>query len=987
MMMCSIAFAQAVWIVNTSADDIIGTCDATHCSLREALIASNANAPGPDSIIFNIPGPGQHTILLNTVLPAILDSHTIVNGTSQPGNNPMRGNIIIDGSNLVGVADHGMVIYRSHTKIYGLQIQNFPADGIQIFGGFGDAAQLSDIQFGESGNGNVIISNGGYGIEGPIDRDVILKSNYIGTDLAFTPGLGNGLDGVFFDVRSGQNVIIGGTGPDVNYFCSNEYSGLKVNIILGQPDWTGNMSIIGNRIGTDATGTIDLGNTGAVDGGGLRGGGILISGDGALTIGGGGDSANIIAFNYNGIYHDSFNQKKFNQNRWYCNTNGGIALANGANDGITTPNSICVSDGVVNGIADPNVRIDIFDIDTSLCPGGIPCQGNMLIGSTMSDAAGFWVFNGAGITLGSTISALAVDAVGNTSEFSNCSDYVKVEISNSGPYCPGDTIFLTATLSGNVANAVFEWQDPAGFVFSTEQSPWYLSDRDGQYELYVTFGNCEFPGRFTDVIINPVTTFEITDFCLGDSWVINGNTYDIDNTMGTEVLVGANRWGCDSIVEIDMEFNPSIEGKITTNKRFACEGDSVEVRIEAVPGTFGPYQVIYTDGTGTIDTLDNVFNGYVFKQEVTQDLFFEVLEINSFLTICEALIGPSDSVFVSRLNISPVISDYDSFGVSCKGAEDGVIILNAADAFGEITYEWSPVNLQGDIVTGLRSGTYKVTVTDESGCFVVYDTVLTEPIGIEPLLEIMDPSCRGAADGVVLIDTAYNVEGQLFWSADSVTFEPVTEYPLVIDTFTSGVKSIYFTDDGDCVVQVRLIMPRGQVPVVDAGGGKSMASGDSVLLGFDTDIDNPQILWSPPEFFDCPTCSNPMASPPFTQYVTVYLENDQGCSGRDSVLIQVFIPKRAYIPNVFSPNGDGINDFFTIYTNEFGEMIESIIVVNRGGVTVFGGNELNLSDPGDAWDGRFKGKLLNPGVFTYLVRIRYEDQQVIPFSGTVTLIR
>ncbi len=985
-LMCGITFSQNIWTVNTADDMDDGACNAAHCSLREALDDANTNS-GPDSIVFNIPGAGVHTILLDFPLPAILDSNTSINGASQPGNNPMAGNIVIDGSNLGGIADHAIVIYRSHTKIYGLQIQNFPADGIQIFGGFGDAAQLLDIHIGAIGKGNVIVSNDGYGIEGPIDQLVTLKSNYIGTDLAFTPGLGNGLDGVFLDVLSGENVIIGGTGNDRNYFCSNGYSGLNVNIILNQPNWTGNMSIIGNRFGTDNTGMIDLGNVGAVNGGGFRGGGIFISGEGALTIGGAGASANTIAFNYNGIYHDAFDLKKFNQNHWYCNSNGGIELTNGANNGIATPNNICVSAGVVVGAADPNVTVEIFDIDTSLCQGGIPCQGDNLIGATTSDASGFWVYNDASIVLGATISAIAIDALGNTSEFSDCSDYVQVEISNSGPYCPGDTIFLTAVLSGNVANAVFEWQDPAGFIFSTEQSPWYVSDRDGQYELYVTFGNCEFPGRFTDVVINPITTFFITDFCAGDSWVINGNTYDKDNTVGTEVLVGANRWGCDSIVEIDMEFNPSILGRITTDKRFVCEGDSVDVRIEAIPGTFGPYQVIYTDGTGSIDTLNDIFNGHVFRQEVTQDLYFDVLEINSQLTICEAIIGTSDSVFLSRLNISPIISDYDSFGVSCKGAEDGIIVLNAADAFGEITYMWSPVNLNGDANAGLGSGPYSVTVSDDAGCIIEFDTVLTEPVGPEPLLEIMDPSCRGASDGVVLIDTVYNVEGQLLWSGDSVNFDPVTSYPLVIDTFTSGVKSLYFKDDGDCVARVRFIMPRGQVPFVKTDGGKSIASGDSVLVGFDTDIENPQIFWSPPEFFSCPTCANPMASPPFTQYVTVTLINDQGCSATDSLLIQVFIPKRAYIPNVFSPNGDGVNDFFTIYTNEFGVDIESIIIVNRGGVTVFGGTNLSLNDPTDAWDGTFQNRLLNPGVFTYLVRIRYQGDQVIPFSGTITLIR
>ena len=983
--------AQAIQTVNTTDDLDDGVCNGAHCSLREAINASNINL-GPDSIIFNIPGAGPHVINLDPsmgALPGILDSNTVINGTSQPGNFPMAGQVIIDGSALSNIAEHGLVVYRSHTKINGLQIQNFPGDGIQIFGGFGDAAQLSDIHIGATNKGNIIINNDGYGIEGDIDRLATVRGNYLGTDLAFNSGLGNGLDGLYLKMRSGTGVVIGGTtAAQRNYACQNGYSGMRLEIILGQPDWTGDLQVTGNHIGTDATGTMDLGNAGGIVGGGNAGGGIFISGEGAMTIGGPGNLANVIAFNYDGIYHNSFDLKTFNENHWYCNTNGGIALVNGANNDITTPNSICVGDGLVNGLADPNVTIEIFDIDTNACPGGIPCQGNELIGSTTADANGYWIWNGP-VTPGSTVSVLAIDAMGNVSEFSTCADYVTVNIYNTGPFCRDqDTILLFADLSGNVQNATFEWLAPGGLWISGDQNAKATTwDRPGTYELYVTFGDCQYPVQTTEVEILIEPTVIITDFCLGDSWTVNGNTYDENNTNGMEIIENGAANGCDSIMIFDMELNPSILGRLTSDRRVVCRGDSVEIRVEAIPGTFGPYDVVYSDGSGGTDTLFGIYNGHTFMQEVDQDLYFEVIDIETPFSICDPIVGTSDSVFVSDLGIDPVVSNYDGYGVSCKGAEDGSIALNVSGAFGMVTYDWDPVFLDGDSVTDLRAAVYDVTVTDEAGCTAAFDTVLTEPIGPEPILEITEPTCFGAQDGILWVDTVFDVTGQLMYSIDTFNFYPVTGFPLVIDTISAGVFSLYLADDGDCIAEFRVLMPNGQTPFVDAGGTLSIARGDSVELAYSTDIVDPNIQWSPPDVVGCPGCPVTMASPPFTQYVSVYLENDEGCAGEDSVLIQVFIPKRAYIPNVFSPNGDDINDYFSIHTNEFGAAIESIIVLNRGGVTVFSGQELPLNDEGSAWDGTFKGVLLNPGVYTYLIKIRFLDGQVIPFSGTVTLLR
>ncbi len=203
--------AQAIWVVNTTDDSVDGVCNAAHCSLGDAIEAANGNA-GPDSIVFNIPGAGPHLIQqMAAPLPEITDPELVINGTSQAGNFPMDGQIVIDGSSLAGTNDNGLRIQVGDVRVYGLQIQNFPASGIYVEGGvMGAPAYLSRITIGAQDRGNVLIGNRFHGIEGDFAGDISIQSNFVGTDLAFSPGLGNGSDGVQMRMSTGANSIVGG---------------------------------------------------------------------------------------------------------------------------------------------------------------------------------------------------------------------------------------------------------------------------------------------------------------------------------------------------------------------------------------------------------------------------------------------------------------------------------------------------------------------------------------------------------------------------------------------------------------------------------------------------------------------------------------------------------------------------------------------------------------------------------------------------------
>ncbi|MGB6836290.1 MAG: hypothetical protein WBF66_01130 [Dehalococcoidia bacterium] len=226
-----------------------GICDdgSGSCTLRAAIEQANANA-GTDTIEFDIPGAGPHTISPGSALPTITDPVTI-DGTSEPdfAGTPV---IELDGSGAFGT--DGLNITAGSSTVKGLVINSFGGAGIALS------------------------TNGGNTIEG----------NYIGTDVTGTAALGNER-GVAIEESS--NNTIGGTTPAArNIISGNEMKGVLISFGFGILPSGGNQ-VQGNYIGTDVTGTSALANgdgvyiSGASDntiGGTVSGAGNVISGNG-----------------------------------------------------------------------------------------------------------------------------------------------------------------------------------------------------------------------------------------------------------------------------------------------------------------------------------------------------------------------------------------------------------------------------------------------------------------------------------------------------------------------------------------------------------------------------------------------------------------------------------------------------------------------------------------------------------------------------------
>lgn len=143
-------------------------------------------------------------------------------------------------------------------------------------------------------------------------------------------------------------------------------------------------------------------------------------------------------------------------------------------------------------------------------------------------------------------------------------------------------------------------------------------------------------------------------------------------------------------------------------------------------------------------------------------------------------------------------------------------------------------------------------------------------------------------------------------------------------------------------------------------------------------------MWDPAGTLDNPGISNPLSTPEQTTIYTVKVTDFNGCTGTDTVQVTVRQPEcdmpYIFIPNAFTPNGDGNNDVLYVRGVIIDEM--QLLIYNRWGEKVF---ESNIQSSG--WDGTFKNKELPPDVYGYYLFVRCENGDTLTKKGNITLLR
>ncbi len=482
---------------------VTNTSDSGAGSFRQALLDANA-APGLDTIAFNIPGAGVHTITAATVLPDITDP-VLIDGYTQPGSAP-NTNALNAGINAV------LQIELAITSGGDLHIAA-GADGTTIRG------LVINNQFDEI---SVVANN------------VTIAGNFIGTDASGTVGK-RGTIGIVAQSTASNLTVGGPAAADRNLISGHVFYGVQ----LQAPSTTGHL-IQGNYIGTDITGTLsldspsslqlalaDMGNVSVLDnliagntGGGvhtignvtLRGNligtkrdgtsalpngyGVLLQGPGSTVGGSAAGQPNIIAFNtgigVNVDYASSGN--RISQNSIYSNgalgidlTGTGIPLPNDAGDPDSNAGNlgqnypVITSVGIASGTAtisgtinsNPSTALHLEFFANATCDASGYGEGQTFIGAAdvSTDASGNASFGPlvfSGVPLGqAVITSTATSTTGGTSEFSQCPAAIAAAtstalVSSINPSTVGQSVTFTATVTGASPTGSVQFKDGAG---------------------------------------------------------------------------------------------------------------------------------------------------------------------------------------------------------------------------------------------------------------------------------------------------------------------------------------------------------------------------------------------------------------------------------------------------------------------------------------------------------------------------------------------
>ena len=339
----------------------------------------------------------------------------------------------------------------------------------------------------------------------------------------------------------------------------------------------------------------------------------------------------------------------------------------------------------------------------------------------------------------------------------------------------------------------------------------------------------------------------------------------------------------------------------------------------------GNYQVFVTDTAGCIDTIDVVIN------EPTA-------------------IGLNDTI------VNPL----------CNGGSNGSITVNAFGGTPGYTYSWG-----GNQLSGLTQGTYSIIVTDSNNCIYTDSFTLVEPDSMQLILDTMPASC-GLNDGMIWAIVQGGTPGYTYnWTPGGLGTD-------TLDNIGTGMYTVLVTDVNGCTAIDSIFV--SETPNFTVDFSLSPSSGIAPLnVSFTNNSTNCVTYYWDFGNGDTSTVQHPSSltyTTDSTYTVTLIACNAGGCCDTVTHTIIVETNSICSFANVFTPNGDGMNDVFEVDCERIVEF--NIVIFNRWGNKMFESNDINNS-----WD----GENAPDGTYFYIIKAIGLDDIVWDKQGSVSLIR
>lgn len=513
---------------------------------------------------------------------------------------------------------------------------------------------------------------------------------------------------------------------------------------------------------------------------------------------------------------------------------------------------------------------------------------------------------------------------------------------------------------------------------------------EGRYQVKVKDSiDCEY--TFDAVVNADVTMFANPDIvrpdCYGNSngkitihasagdtpytYAINTEPFKSDSTFknllaGKYILHVKDSSGCILDTTINVEQPNPVGGSMVIVPSINCTSNNGQITVKANGGNV-PY--MYSIDSGSNYQASNIF--------ATRAGVYSIIIKDS--TGCSAKITDTVPAIDNKLLV-----DLGPDKTICEGSS-ATITLHSSQPVAIYNYNpsggLSVVTSQTIIATPLDTTTYIILA--KTNVCQGYDTITVNVLH-KPVADAGNDTVICNNTYAILHGNAKNISGSVnyLWMASPDIVNPNSQITIArpqnirANRYRLEVRDNYgcnFKSYDEVIVTMRpLFIPfAGNDTVASIGQPHQLHGNDGGV----------QYLWSPASVLNNPALQNPIAILQTDTKFTLTVKDSLGCIGTSSVLVKVYKGVTFYIPNAFTPNGDGINETFKPIAPGI-KQINYFRIYNRWGKLMFEtNNALN------GWDGKYLGTPQPTAVYVWIIKGIDITGKIIEQKGTVTLIR
>lgn len=562
--------------------------------------------------------------------------------------------------------------------------------------------------------------------------------------------------------------------------------------------------------------------------------------------------------------------------------------------------------------------------------------------------------------------------------------------------------------SGGEADAVLTWVG-TGVDQSGNFDPNVAGVGEHEIIINYKYQNCEESDTtIIEVKAVPVSMFEADqNICAGETidlnftgtfvdmidykWTISGGT--IENVAGQYQATFNNPgdFSIELIVEEDGCESESFELEIKVDQplqepNFSCDAKSDAVTFSWTDVDCAKEYIIFVNDV-QVTTQSNT--------EYTVENLMENENVNLKITaISECACGDETFEFncaaASCPDIVPLVEEVTSFCLS-EATDNLPLSVNISGGDGSETTEWIGDNVTSSGVfnsVAAGVGVHKVTALVKwSNCEYMDESTIT--IFENPSIEVegIDPKCFGDSNGSITV-TPSGGDGNYTLLVNNKE----TQVNDLVESLDYGTYSIVLQDGNGCTDTKSVTLQQPNEEELEIEGENSIIFGSTTMLDITTSIDSAKIdsiIWTDSDNnIICEgtnICEGLEVMPDEdTEYCVRIIFND-GCEIRQCKTVSVFRVKNVFVPNVFSPNGDNVNDVISINANSEIVSVPFVRIFDRWGNKIVDLTDVQLGET--IWDGTYKGEALNSGVFVYMLSVTYKDGTNDVIYGDITLLK